>query len=29
MLFVTAKSVKFDVPPYLAFTTLEKVTKTA
>jgi len=28
-LFVTAKAVKFDVPPYLAFTTLEKVTKTA
>ena len=28
-LFVTAKSVKFDVPPYLAFTTLERVTKTA
>ena len=28
-LFVTGKSVKFDVPPYLSFTTLEKVTKTA
>ena len=28
-LFVTGKAVKFDVPPYLSFTTLEKVTKTA
>jgi peptide/nickel transport system substrate-binding protein len=28
-LFVTRKSVKFDVPPYLSYTALEKVTKTA
>jgi ABC-type transport system substrate-binding protein len=28
-LFVTGKAVQFDVPPYLSFTTLEKVTKTA